>query len=136
MRSRRRFLGLIIVLGVCLAGLALPVPLLQEDMMAKQMEMMKQKMMNRPSSMKKADKAIQEQKQKAMQNGKYGCCLKHPCDHCALKMGECPCGMNAAKDMPVCNECKGGWAAGDGVVPGKTADQIKTMPRMNMSMEK
>jgi hypothetical protein len=51
-------------------------------------------------------------------------------------MGECPCGMNAAKDMPVCNECKGGWAAGDGVVPGKTADQIKTMPRMDMSMGK
>lgn len=100
--------------------------------MEQQMEMMKQKMMNRPKAMQAADKAVQEQKKKAISAGKYACCLKTSCDSCALKMGECPCGMNAAKDMLVCNECKGGWHAGDGAVPGKTADQIKTMPRMGM----
>ena len=67
-----------------------------------------------------------------MADGKYACCLRTACSSCALKMGQCPCGMNAAKDMPVCNECKGGWHAGDGAIPGKTADQIKTMPRMGM----
>ncbi len=106
--------------------------LAQGGAMAQQMEMMKQKMMNRPSAMKEADQAVQDQKKKAMAAGKYACCLKTSCDFCALKMGECPCGMNAASDKPVCNECKGGWHAGDGAVPGKTADQIKTMPRMGM----
>lgn len=98
-----------------------------------QMEMMKKMMMNRPKAMKNADTAIQDQKQKAMKEGKYMCCLKHPCDHCALKMGTCPCGQNAASDKPVCNECKGGWHAGDGAIPGKKAEDIKTMPR-NMEM--
>ena len=106
--------------------------LAQGGAMAQQMEMMKQKMMSRPSAMKEADQAIQSQKMKAMAAGKYACCLKTSCDFCALKMGECPCGMNAASDKPVCNECKGGWHAGDGAIPGKTADQIKTMPRMGM----
>ncbi len=104
----------------------------QDGAMAKQMEMMKQMMMNRPKSMKKADQAIQKHKQNATADGKYACCLKHSCDSCALKMGQCPCGMNAASDKPVCNECKGGWHAGDGAIPGKTADQIKAMPRMAM----
>ncbi len=106
--------------------------LAQGGAMAQQMEMMKQKMMNRPNAMKEADQAVQDQKIKAMAAGKYACCLKTSCDFCALKMGECPCGMNAASDKPVCNECKGGWHAGDGAIPGKTADQIKTMPRMGM----
>ncbi len=97
--------------------------------MEDQMKMMKQKMMSRPKAMANADKAVQGQKQTAIKAGKYACCLKHPCDFCALKMGECPCGMNVAKDMPNCNECKGAWYAGDGAVPGKTADQIKTLPR-------
>ena len=98
--------------------------------MSEQMEMMMEMMMNRPQAMKDADQAIQQQKTSATTEGKYGCCLKHACDFCALKMGECPCGMHAAADEPVCNECKGGWHAGDGAVEGKTADQIKTMPRM------
>ena len=93
------------------------------------MEMMKEKMLSRPAAMMNADNSVQDQKTKAMQAGKYTCCLKHPCDFCALKMGECPCGMNAAQDMPVCNECKGAWYAGDGAIPGKTPEQIKTMPR-------
>src|SRR5438067_1109716 len=119
----RRVLTLIgiVVLGTAGWGLA------QTDMMSDQMEMMKKMMMNRPKAMANADKAIQGQKQTATKTGKYACCLKHACDSCALKMGQCPCGMNAAQDKAVCNECKGGWHAGDGA--GKTAEQIKTMPR-------
>jgi len=79
--------------------------------------------------MKKCDTSIQSVKAQAMKAGKYGCCLKHPCDFCALKMGQCPCGMHAKEDKPVCNECKGSWFAGDGAVPGKTPEQIKTLPR-------
>jgi len=32
-------------------------------------------------------------------------------------------------DKPVCNECKGGWSAGDGAISAKNADELKTMPR-------
>lgn len=137
MISKRWWLGLIALVAAIAVGWSLTSVLAQGGMQADQMEMMKKMMMNRPGAMKKADQSIQDQKAKAMKAGKYSCCLKHPCDHCAVKMGECPCGMNAAKDMAVCNECKGGWAVGDGIVPGKTADQIMTMPRgMDMGMGK
>ncbi len=119
---------LIALAGIIGAG-ALGWGLAQTGGMSQQMEMMKQMMMNRPKAMKRADDAIQKQKAQAIKEGKYTCCLRHPCEYCALKMGQCPCGMNAAKDMPVCNECKGGWHAGDGAIPGKTPEQIKTMPR-------
>jgi hypothetical protein len=128
MKPKRQVLALMSALAVLAGGWGAGRLLGQGEMM----EMMKQKKMNRPAAMKNADETIQAQKQKAIKAGKYACCLKHSCDFCALKMGECTCGMNAAKDMPVCNECKGGWHAGDGAVPGKTADQIKTMPRMGM----
>lgn len=105
-----------------------------QDKMDDQMAMMKKMMMNRSKALKQADMTVQSEKKKLVKAGKYGCCLKHSCDFCALKMGSCPCGMNAAADKPVCNECKGAWYAGDGAISGKTADQIKTMPRMDMKM--
>ena len=98
------------------------------------MKMMHEMMASRSKALKTAEKTVMAEKQKAMKAGKYGCCLKHACDICALKMGSCPCGKMASMDKPVCNECKGGWAAGDGAIPGKTADDIKTMPRMDMKM--
>jgi hypothetical protein len=102
---------------------------LAQGNMSESIEMVKKLMMNRPKAMKQADQSIQDQKLKAMKEGKYMCCLKHPCDHCALKMGQCPCGQQAAAGKPVCNECKGGWYAGDGAIPGKKPDDIKTLPR-------
>ncbi|MDA1315457.1 MAG: hypothetical protein O2968_19180 [Acidobacteria bacterium] len=117
-----------------LGGVGISVSLAQSDAMADQMEMMKKMMMSRPKAMAKADAQIQKVKAKAVADGKYACCLRHSCDSCALKMGQCPCGMNAANDKPVCHECKGGWHAGDGAIPGKTADQIKTMPPMGGEM--
>jgi len=94
---------------------------------------MMMKMMNaRPKELKKADMTVMQAKATATKKGMYDCCLKHPCDWCALKMGACPCGKSAAMSMPVCNECKGGWAAGDGAIPDLTTDQIKTFPRMDM----
>lgn len=98
-------------------------------MSSQQMQMMKEMMTNAPKDSKEAQHYIKEQKQKAMAEGKYKCCLHHSCGWCAIHMGECTCYQNAASDKPVCNECKGGWYAGDGRVPGKTPDQIKTMPR-------
>ncbi len=127
--SRKQFVSaLVAVFLIVGAGWGVDA-LAQGDAMSKQMEMMRQMMMNRPKAMKKADAQIEKVKKSATAKGKYACCLKHACSSCALKMGECPCGMNAAKDTPVCNECKGGWHAGDGAIPGKKAEDIKTMPR-------
>lgn len=122
---KRWVLAWIGAIAVATAGWGLA----QTKMPAEMMEKMKQMMANRPQAMKQADKAVQDQKLKALKDGQYSCCLRHPCDHCALKMGQCPCGMNAANNQPVCNECKGGWYAGDGSIPGKKPDDIKTMPR-------
>ena len=127
-QMKRGVLVLIALIMVPVMGLGV-VSAVTQTSMDEMMDMMRQKMMNRPAAMMDADNAVQAQKAAAMQAGTYNCCLKNSCDYCALKMGECPCGMNAANDMPVCNECKGAWYAGDGQIPGKTADQIKTMPR-------
>jgi hypothetical protein len=83
----------------------------------------------RSRAVKQAVAAIQKDKQKLIDAGTYDCCLKHPCNQCMVNMGACPCGARAENNQPVCHECKGGWYAGDGNIPGKTADQIKTMPR-------
>ena len=125
MKSKRT-IGMLAFVTLVVGG---SIAAVTQTSMDEMMEMMKQKMMNRPAAMMSADEAIQDQKAAAMKSGKYNCCLKNSCDYCALKMGECPCGMNAANDMPVCNECKGAWYAGDGAIPGKTPEQIKTMPR-------
>jgi hypothetical protein len=89
----------------------------------------------RPQALKKAADTVEAFKAKAIKAGRYRCCLKHPCDFCALKMGTCPCDDQLAAGKPVCNECKGGWYAGDGEAKGKTADEIKTFPRTG-AMEK
>ncbi len=125
MKSKKT-IGMLAFVALVVGG---SIAAVTQTSMDEMMEMMKQKMMNRPAAMMSADQAIQDQKAAAMKSGKYNCCLKNSCDYCALKMGECPCGMNAANDMPVCNECKGSWYAGDGSIPGLTPDQIKTMPR-------
>lgn len=94
-----------------------------------EMTTIRQMMANAPPAMKRCQTAIEEQKQTAMKAGKYICCLRHPCNFCAEHMGQCPCGKNVIADKPVCNECKGAWYAGDGAIPNKTPDQIKTLPR-------
>ena len=90
----------------------------------------------RSPELKEAATKVMQEKEKLIKEGKYGCCLKHPCNQCALMMGGCPCGGNAAAGKPVCHECKGGWAAGDGAIPGKKAKDIKVMPRSMHGEEK
>jgi hypothetical protein len=84
---------------------------------------------SRPAALKSAATTVEKFKQQAIRAGRYRCCLHHPCDYCALHMGTCPCDEQLDSGKPVCNECKGGWYAGDGEAKGKTADQIKTFPR-------
>lgn len=130
--KRRIMRSLIVLFVAALVGSMFQLLAQQGAVSPEQMEMMKKMMMNRPAAMRTADEAIQAQKKQATSQGTYGCCLKQACDHCALKMGECPCRMNLQKKMAVCNECKGGWHAGDGAVPGVNADDVTTLPRMGM----
>ncbi|MBI4263603.1 MAG: hypothetical protein HY657_04455 [Acidobacteria bacterium] len=124
--------SLLVLAVAAFLGSAFQVLAQQSAVTPEQMEMMKKMMMNRPAAMARADESIQAQKKQAASQGRYGCCLKQACDHCALKMGECPCGMNLRNKMAVCNECKGGWHAGDGAVPGVNANDVTTLPRMAM----
>lgn len=84
---------------------------------------------SRPPALKSAAATVESFKLKARKAGKYRCCLHHACDYCALHFGACPCDDQLDAGKPVCNECKGGWYAGDGEAKGKTADQIKIFPR-------
>ena len=101
-----------------------------DKMKMDQMKMMQKMMSSRSRALKSADKVVQSEKSRLATEHKYGCCLKHGCDQCVLKMGGCPCGMNAAAGKPVCHECKGGWEAGDGAIQGKKASDIMVLPRM------
>ena len=83
----------------------------------------------RSKEMKTAVSQVMAEKDKLIKAGKYACCLKKPCNQCAIMMGMCPCGGNAATGKPVCHECKGGWAAGNGAIPNKKSEDIKVMPR-------
>ncbi|MEE8399298.1 MAG: hypothetical protein V3S89_09855 [Desulfobacterales bacterium] len=84
----------------------------------------------RSKEMKSAVDQVMVEKAKLVKAGKYVCCLKKSCNQCAIMMGGCPCGKNAANDKPVCHECKGGWAAGNGTMSHKKPEDIKVMPRM------
>jgi hypothetical protein len=83
-----------------------------------------------PKEAQKIQKSIDTYKAKLVKDERYGCCVAPTCDMCATKMGGCPCGKMAAAGKPVCRECKGGWEAGEGVIPGKKASDIKAMPMM------
>jgi hypothetical protein len=87
-------------------------------------------MMPVPKAAKRLQASVNNYKTQLTSLGKYTCCINPTCDFCATHMGGCPCGKMAAMDKPVCRECKGGWAAGEGVISGKTAADIKVMPAM------
>lgn len=90
--------------------------------------MMGHGMMMQTTASKKAQAQVN-----GIKSGKnYNCCIRPKCDWCAVHMGACPCGMSAASGKPVCVNCKGGWDAGQGVIPGKTAADIKVMTMSDM----
>ncbi len=127
--SLKRVLTVLFVVSSFGAGMLVLAQ--QNAVSPEQLEMMQKMMMNRPAAMKEAGQTIQDQKTQAISEGNYSCCLRHSCDYCALNMGQCPCRPNLQRGMAVCNECKGGWHAGDGAVAGIDADDVTTMPRMD-----
>lgn len=81
-----------------------------------------------PKEAVRLQKSVDSYKAGLAKQGKFTCCVNPSCDFCATHMGMCPCGKMAAMDKPVCRECKGPSEAGEGVIAGKTAAQIKAMP--------
>lgn len=80
-----------------------------------------------PRAAQRIQKSIDDYRAKLVEEGKYACCVKPGCDICVTHMGMCPCGANAAAGRPVCRECKGGWEAGQGNIPGKRPSDIRVM---------
>jgi len=80
------------------------------------------------SSKEKIENARQllaEAKKDLMADGKYSCCIKDPCDRCALDHGNCDCASEVKAAKAVCPDCYAGWQRGDGNVPGVDAKTVK-----------
>jgi predicted Zn-ribbon and HTH transcriptional regulator len=94
---------------------------------AQQMQGMEGKMeMVKSPEMNKIRSDLKKTKSKLAKKGHYACCNKPTCDFCGISMNSCQCGDNVRSGKGgVCGECKGGWKAGYGAIPGKTADEIK-----------
>src|SRR3989304_4736274 len=58
-------------------------------------------------------------------DGKYGCCMKEPCDECALGHQNCKCAEDLKAGKGVCSQCYGGWQRGDGAVPGIDTKKVE-----------
>ncbi len=58
-------------------------------------------------------------------DGKYNCCMKEPCDECALGHQSCKCAEDLKAGKGVCSQCYGGWQRGDGSLEGVDAKKVK-----------
>lgn len=66
-----------------------------------------------------------EAKSKLAQESKYGCCIKDPCDRCALYHQNCPCAEDVKAGKAVCPDCYAGWQSGVGIVKGVNTKKVK-----------
>ncbi len=56
----------------------------------------------------------------------YNCCLRTPCDRCALDHQSCSCNKDIRTGKGICSDCYAGWQLGDGKdIPGITKDNVK-----------
>lgn len=72
-----------------------------------------------------AQSLLNEAKKELAQDGKYNCCIKDPCDRCALDHQSCSCANDVKSDKAVCPDCYAGWQRGDGIVKGVKASKVK-----------
>ena len=72
-----------------------------------------------------ARQLLSEAKKDLRSDGKYNCCIKDPCDRCALDHGDCDCASEVKAAKAVCRDCYAGWQRGDGNVPGVNAKMVK-----------
>lgn len=70
---------------------------------------------------------IEVAKESLAHEGKYKCCIKPPCDWCALKANGCSCESMVDADQPVCPECGLGWKQGKGSLEGIEPKDVKNV---------
>jgi hypothetical protein len=68
---------------------------------------------------------LTEAKKDLAQAGAYNCCIKDPCDRCALDHQSCPCADEVKSGKSVCPDCYAGWQRGDGIVKGVKASSVR-----------
>ena len=68
---------------------------------------------------------LKEAKQDLAQGGSYSCCIKDPCDRCALDHQNCRCAADLKAGKAVCPDCYAGWQRGDGALPGIKPGKVK-----------
>lgn len=66
-------------------------------------------------------------RKKAFEHGSHACCISPPCSWCLLHLGQCKCALGVGSGRYACRECHGGWEADQGVIPGKTKDDVRKM---------
>jgi hypothetical protein len=87
--------------------------------------------MHQTPESKRLEAHVKTVKSKATKEG-YACCIRPSCDWCAVHMGHCMCHHGVESCTGPCRECHGGWAAGRGVVDGKTKEDVRSQPVMKM----
>src|SRR3989304_8232964 len=56
----------------------------------------------------------------------YNCCIKAPCDRCALDHQSCTCNKDLREGKGICSDCYAGWQLGEGKdIPGMTKEKVK-----------
>jgi hypothetical protein len=66
--------------------------------------------------------------------GRYDCCTKSPCSHCALLAAGCKCGEGLRRGEPVCEECAHLWTKGQGDEPGVDPAQVRSFLEAEKAM--
>ena len=73
-----------------------------------------------------AKQELSDAKAQLAQEGKYGCCIKEPCNMCALDEGDCDCYEGLKKGEHVCIECYAGWQQGKGADSRISKEKVHT----------
>lgn len=73
-----------------------------------------------------AKEKLSEAKERLIQDGKYSCCIKDPCNYCALHESSCLCFNDLKEGRHVCIECYAGWQQEKGAVENIKKESVKT----------
>ncbi len=73
-----------------------------------------------------AREKLAQAKDKLMQEGKYNCCVKDPCNYCLLHESDCDCYKDLQAGEHVCIECYSEWQRGNGAVEGIKKEAVRT----------
>lgn len=67
--------------------------------------------------------------------GRYDCCVKVPCTHCAVLAAGCKCGEGLRRGEPVCEECAYLWLQGQGDEPGVSKESVRSFLEASRAMQ-